>query len=107
MRGSIRSWPANHSMGQSMRRDQVKNERDALAYIVDCTLATVESLALKRNPPVRELDRQIAIAQHAIDWMVAFNVPHQSTRAEEITTAKKSVRTWAFDMRQRILGVGA
>jgi hypothetical protein len=46
----------------------------ALVYMTDCTLATIESLAMKKTRPVNEYKRQISIAQKGIDWIKNFNI---------------------------------
>jgi hypothetical protein len=76
----------------SISSDRVKSPEEALAYIVDCTLATVSSLAMKKSRPAGEYKRQIAIAQHGVDWLRAFHIPSDGTRAEHVAT---SVADWA------------
>lgn len=67
-----------------MNKYHVKTTGQALAYITDCNLATVASLALKKSSPKNECSRQIAIAQMAIDWMIAFKEEFSNTRAETV-----------------------
>lgn len=52
-----------------MSKHRVTNSAGALAYIVDCTLATVSNLASKKSASKYELSRQIEIAQAGIDWV--------------------------------------
>lgn len=40
---------------------------DALCYMTECTLATVEGLELKSRPPQGELNRQRSIARTGIE----------------------------------------
>lgn len=39
---------------------------DTIQYAAECTLATVDDLALKKKIPISELKRQVSIAQHII-----------------------------------------
>lgn len=48
-----------------MVKDSVRDPAGALAYVTDCTLATVCNLASKRSAPKYELRRQVSIAQQA------------------------------------------
>lgn len=77
-----------------MRKDQVRAPADALAYITDCTLATVSSMAGKKSRPKYEFERQMSIAQTAINWMVEFGIDVTGTRAEDVIAAG-SVQKWA------------
>lgn len=43
-----------------------KTPLEDLAYLTECTLATVEWLAMKTRPPVGELDRQRSMAEFGI-----------------------------------------
>lgn len=60
-----------------MRYDQISSPEQGLEYIVSCTLATVESLALKKSRPKGEYQRQIGIAQKGVDLLKKFNVDLQ------------------------------
>ena len=77
-----------------MQRHQVSSPGQALAYITDCTLATVCEMAMKKSRPKNEFERQISIAQTAINWMVQNGVDVSTTRAEDVIAAG-SVRQWA------------
>lgn len=67
-----------------MNKENVRSPEQALAYIVDCTLATVQSMAMIKSRKQGEFVRQISIAQTAIDWMVCMKVDFSSTRAQEV-----------------------
>jgi hypothetical protein len=67
-----------------MMQHQVRSEKDALAYIVDCTLATVCDLAGKKSAKKYELARQISIAQTGLDWMRIYGVDFSCTRAFDV-----------------------
>jgi hypothetical protein len=77
-----------------MNKFIVRTPSEALAYITDCTLATVCSTAMKKSRGKYEYERQQSIAQQAINWMDEMNVDYSDTRAEDV---KKhgSVANWA------------
>lgn len=52
-----------------MFKDRVRTSEEALVYITDCTLATVSGMAMTKSRKKGEYQRQIAIAQTAIDWI--------------------------------------
>lgn len=51
-----------------MRKCDVRTPIEALEYLVDCQLATVSSMAMKKRRPKHEYERQVSIAQTALDW---------------------------------------
>lgn len=57
---------------------------DALAYMIDCTLATVDRLACAKNPAKGEFLRQCSIAQRGINWAKGNEVDLSKTRAREV-----------------------
>lgn len=77
-----------------MNKHKVRTIEKAMAYITDCCLATVSSMAMKKSRPKGEYDRQISIAQSACDWMEQFGVDVTGTRAEDIV-GKTTVAEWA------------
>lgn len=77
-----------------MQKHQVRNTGQALAYITDCTLATVCDMAMKKKRPKYEFERQMSIAQTAINWMVEMGIDVSTTRAEDVIAAG-SVEQWA------------
>lgn len=78
-----------------MRQCDVQTPGQALAYITDCNLATVATMAAKKSRPKNEYDRQINIAQTAVTWMREMSIDVQSTRAEDICNDVNGVRIWA------------
>ena len=79
-----------------MVKHQVRSPEQALAYITDCNLATVSHMAMCKSRKKGEYERQINIAQHAVDWMLDFNVSPENTRAQEvIDNFNGSVSDWA------------
>lgn len=74
----------------------MRNCEDGLLYLVDCTLATVEGMAMKKKPPAGELTRQIEIAQRGLDCLIVAKVDVSSIRAGEIVQSfNRSVKAWA------------
>ena len=78
-----------------MLKHQVSSPAQALAYITDCTLATVCDMAMKKSRRVGEYKRQISIAQTAVDWMFVMDVDPSGTRAESVANHRGSVAAWA------------
>lgn len=76
-----------------MIESQVNTPEEALAYMADCTLATVEYMALMKSRKIGEYKRQISIAQKAVNWMIKMGVDMSGTRAAEIPDA--DVEKWA------------
>ena len=77
-----------------MRRQDVRTAEQALAYIVDCTMATVSSMALSKTQRKRgEYKRQKAIAQTGVSFMLAMGVDTAGTRAAELSG--RTVDQWA------------
>jgi len=78
-----------------MAKHDVRSASGALAYLTDCTLATVCQLAMKKSASKSELRRQIDIAQSAIDWMERFGVDYSHTRAADVKALGGKVESWA------------
>ena len=82
----------------AMTQNTLHDEQDALAYMVECTLATVSHMAGLSRPQKSELSRQIAIAQTGIDWVKTFVKPGMSIgngRVQEVIDSQISVEEWA------------
>lgn len=77
-----------------MRPCDVRTPEQALAYVTDCTLATVSSIVMKKTRCNYEYERQINIAQKACDWMEEMKIDPVTTRAEDII-GKCTVAEWA------------
>jgi len=77
-----------------MNKHEVRDTGQALAYITDCTLATVCDLAGKKSKSKSEYARQMSIAQTAINWGVQMGVDFSKTRAADVLKAG-SVVDWA------------
>jgi hypothetical protein len=85
-----------------MFRHQVRKPEQAWVYLIDCTLATVCSLASLKSRSQYEFKRQKSMAQTAIDWAVQFGVDLSSTRGAEVLRAG-SVEEWSkqYDVREQ------
>jgi hypothetical protein len=78
-----------------MRAFDVKTPEDALTYIVDCTLATVCDLAMKKSRPTGEYKRQIGIAQKGIDWLRTFPKAMVEVDDRIYEASQTTVAEWA------------
>lgn len=78
----------------------VASDTKAVAYLTSCSLATIEDLCLRTNPPVRELVRQCSLAQVGLDACIAAG-ELSDIRVNEILAAGLSVAQWAKKMRNR------
>ncbi|MND11870.1 hypothetical protein D3C87_348030 [compost metagenome] len=83
-----------------MRKDQIRSEGDALIYLTDCTLATVEHLASKKSSSKSELKRQIAMAEHAISCIDQFGLDHKNTRVDEVK-ADGGMQAWVAKIKEK------
>ena len=52
-----------------MSLNNIQTTEDALEFMIECTLATVDDLSMKKKPPVGEYSRQIRIAQRGLDHL--------------------------------------
>lgn len=78
-----------------MLKYQVRTPGDVAAYLLDCTMATVADMAMRKSRPKGEYQRQIAIAQAAYDWLRMMKVEMRSTRAIDLPIHDNSVAKWA------------
>jgi hypothetical protein len=80
-----------------MYQHSVRTLEDAFAYIIECQLATVESLAMKKSRGVYDYRRHIDIAQTGLQWLLDFDVtPEAGSRARQIYDKHGvSVDAWA------------
>lgn len=85
-----------------MNMHKVRDAGQGLAYITDCTLATVTDLASRARPPKHELKRQIGIAQQAIEWMDRFGVDYSKTRAAAVKRMGGKVEDWAAQFKKNV-----
>ena len=78
-----------------MMKSQVHTPADALAYLTDCTLATVCRMAMRKSRAAGEYQRQIAIAEAGVRWMIEMGVPRNETSRAESVEKIGSVAAWA------------
>lgn len=83
---------------------QPRNIYDALAYLTECTLATVTDLKMKKSASKSETARQIRIAQIGVDWCNSEKVNTDAIHASRVTevTSKYNsrVESWAEQFKQ-------
>lgn len=76
--------------------DLVSTPEEALLYVTDCTLATVEWYAGRKSRPAGEFRRQKEMAQRFLNWLLDFDVSVEGSRAEIICDEFEcSVERWA------------
>lgn len=78
-----------------MSKSRVNSTASALAYLTDCTLATVAKLTMTKSASKSELRRQTRMAQDAIEWMDRYGVDYSNTRAADVKALGGSVEKWA------------
>ena len=80
-----------------MQRHLIRNSEQALLYITDCNLATVSDMAMKKSRPKHEFERQIEIAQCAVNWIKNFgiNIEVNSRVYDVRSLPDQKVSTWA------------
>lgn len=82
--------------------EKAQNTEDALVYLTDCTLATVDDLAMRKRPPVREYRRQKNIAQFGIDWIQTMpEIPRASRVKDVIDEFAGNVEAYAQSIEKR------
>lgn len=70
-----------------MRADEIKTTEHALGYMVDCTLATVENMAMTKSRKKNEYKRQKSIAQKGVNWLVLNACEYHHTRVASVIGA--------------------
>jgi hypothetical protein len=80
-----------------MYKNLVRTPEEALLYLADCTLATVADMAMRKSKSKHEFQRQIAIAQSAVNWVEEFNIPVEvgSRVFDVLALPDKKVETWS------------
>jgi hypothetical protein len=84
-----------------VNKNDVNNPTKALAYLLDCSLATVEEMATKKSKPKMEFERQISIAQLNFNWALSYCNPEDLSGTRAADVVKKhgngltSVKAWA------------
>lgn len=85
-----------------MRKEQVKTVDNAYAYMVDCLLANVERLALKKSRSESDFKRSIEQAKVAIKWAREFNIDLDSTRAEDVIDCNVEQYASMYDVKKPV-----
>lgn len=80
-----------------MRKENIRTSFDALLYFTDCTLATVDKMAITKSRNQGEYKRQKSIAQHMCDVLKEFNVSGDGTRVVDVIKAG-NVEAYATEM---------
>lgn len=77
-----------------MTYDQIRTPEQALLYMIDCTLATVEHMATLKSRKKSEFERQISIAQKGVNCLRDMKIDPSGTRAEDVINAGGNVAQW-------------
>jgi hypothetical protein len=89
-----------------MMRSDIRSAGDLVAYLTDCTLATVADLSMKKSASKSETRRQISIAQTAINKGLQLGVSFDRTRAAEVISKHGGdCNEWAETYRRHITPV--
>lgn len=81
---------------RALQEHNLQNPEEGYLYLLDCTLATVEMLAMRKSKPAGEYARQIGMAQIAVDLLVREGKDLSIIRAGEIVEKfNRSVQAWA------------
>lgn len=87
---------------RALDQDRLQNSHEGFLWLLDCTLATVEMLAMKKNPPSVEYSRQVGMAQTAMDCLIREGKDISIIRAGEIVEKfNRSVKAWADSIHAR------
>lgn len=83
-----------------MMKHLVRTPEQALLYLADCTLATVADMAMKKSKSKNEFQRQISIAQSAVDWIKDFNIEVKVEKVgsrvyDVLALPDQKVETWS------------
>lgn len=78
----------------SVSSSRVSSPEDALDYLIDCVMATVDDYIMSARPPKKAFAREVEIAQMAIDWARAFDIPLTSRAKTVITHYGGSVQNY-------------
>ena len=87
----------------TLSQSRCRNTGDALAYMTECTLATVDRLIMAKNPPIGELLRQISIAQVGINLLFDFDIEiPKNGRLFSIASTSRDVVDYADRLRAEL-----
>ena len=79
-----------------MMRSEVRTPEDALAYLVDCQLATVLHVIGKRSSAKCDIERHVEIGQLGVNWLLEHKISLEGTMADKIARQHNGdVAHWA------------
>ena len=79
---------------QNLSADNISNNSEALIFLTEFTLASLEHLDDASRPNKNEIRRHIAIAQFGIQWIATEPRERYSPRVHEIISSKAMVHEW-------------
>lgn len=84
---------------EKYQHNRVNSPMDAMNYLLDCIMATVDDYIMSSRPPRKAFAREIEIAQKTIDWARALDVPLTGRAKTAITHYGGSVQRYAEEKR--------
>lgn len=72
---------------------------EAVIYMTECTLATVEMMAMKKSTPKGEFNRQVNIAQSGVDFIMSRAMKADNRVADVINRHKGKVSGWSSEIK--------
>ena len=84
-------------MRSLMTKERIRTPEDTLLWVVDCNLATIDSMATLKSRPKREYERQLSIAQTLVDKIMLFEIELDKGNrvVDVINDYNGSVEKWA------------
>lgn len=77
--------------------NKIATDKEMIDFLIDCTLATVEDLILKKTFHRKEFERQCLIAQAGIEYL-GEEYPFKS-RAKQVIKSKQTVQLYYLSYR--------
>jgi hypothetical protein len=90
----------------SRSSEQVHTAEEAVGYLTECTLATIDDFCMAKNPNKGEFRRQVSIAQKGLEWTKSFCTPEQLSKikgrvSDVIKNHGSSVKDYAIALRKK------
>lgn len=76
-------------------RPQIKTADDAVEWMTECTLATIEHLVALKRQSKSEIQRQINIAQVGVDYIKGVDRPRNHRIRDVLRRHDGDVLSWA------------
>lgn len=73
---------------------QFRTAEEAVVYMTECALATVENMAMRKRFPVGEFNRQVDIAQAGVTFIRNNRITSSGRVAEVISDFNGEVALW-------------